>query len=57
MVWERFVVKALERGILKPFHPSLAVGKGLEALQMGMNKNEKGVSFAKVVVELWCFRQ
>lgn len=51
-VWERFVPEALETGKLKPLPPPLVVGKGLEAIQGGIDQNKKGVSFRKVVVEL-----
>lgn len=51
-VWERFVPEALETGRLKPLPPPLVVGKGLEAIQGGIDQNKKGVSFRKVVVEL-----
>ncbi|KAG6363871.1 hypothetical protein INS49_008974 [Diaporthe citri] len=52
LVWESFVPEALETGRLKPAPPPLVVGKGLEAIQEGINQNKKGVSFKKVVVEL-----
>ncbi|KAI3401495.1 hypothetical protein diail_10929 [Diaporthe ilicicola] len=52
VVWGRFVPAALEAGWLKPLPPPLVVGKGLEAIQDGVDQNKKGVSFKKVVVEL-----
>lgn len=52
LVWESFLPEALETGKLKPLPPPLVVGKGLEAVQEGIDQNKKGVSFKKVVVEL-----
>ena len=52
VVWGMFVPEALETGRLKPLPPPLVVGKGLEAIQGGMDQSKKGVSFRKVVVEL-----
>ncbi|KAI7773297.1 hypothetical protein LA080_011346 [Diaporthe eres] len=52
LVWENFVPEALETDKLKPLPPPLVVGKGLEAIQEGIDQNKKGVSFRKVVVEL-----
>lgn len=52
LVWETFVPEALDAGILKPFPPPLVVGKGLDAIQDGVDQNKKGVSYRKVVVEL-----
>lgn len=52
LVWETFVPEALASGILKPFPPPLVVGKGLGAIQDGVDQNKKGVSYRKVVVEL-----
>lgn len=52
LVWESFVPEALETGKLKPLPPPLVAGKGLEAIQEGIDQNKKGVSFRKVVVEL-----
>lgn len=51
-VWAKFVPEALEKAVLKPLPPPLVVGKGLESLQKGVYANKKGVSYAKVVVEL-----
>lgn len=51
LVWESFVPQALETGRLKPLPPPLVVGKGLEAIQEGIDQNRKGVSYRKVVVE------
>lgn len=51
-VWTKFVPEALERGVLKPLPPPVVVGKGLASIQKGMDENKKGVSFAKVVVEI-----
>lgn len=52
VVWGDFVPEALETGVLKPLPPPLVVGKGLGAIQGGIDQNKKGVSFKKVVVEL-----
>lgn len=52
LIWESFVPEALETGKLKPLPPPLVVGKGLEAIQEGIDQNKNGVSFRKVVVEL-----
>lgn len=52
LVWEDFVPEALDSGILKPLPPPLVVGKGLEAIQDGIDQNKEGVSYNKVVVEL-----
>ncbi|KAJ0110259.1 hypothetical protein J7T55_000692 [Diaporthe amygdali] len=51
-VWANFVPAALETATLKPLPPPLVVGKGLEAIQEGIDQNKKGVSYRKVVVEL-----
>lgn len=52
IVWDTFVPEALEKGVLKPLPPALVIGKGLDFLQKGMDKQKSGVSFAKVVVEV-----
>lgn len=52
VVWEDFVPKALDTGRLKPLPPPLVAGKGLQAVQDGIDQNKKGVSFRKVVIEL-----
>lgn len=52
VTWEEFVPEALETGVLKPLPPPLVAGKGLGAIQEGIDQNKKGVSFKKVVVEL-----
>lgn len=51
-VWGKFVPEGLEKALLKPLPPASVVGKGLESIQRGMDENKKGVSFAKVVIEL-----
>lgn len=51
-IWSKFVPAALETGRLRPLPPPLVVGKGLEAIQDGINQNKEGVSFKKIVVEL-----
>ncbi|OJJ72134.1 hypothetical protein ASPBRDRAFT_43529 [Aspergillus brasiliensis CBS 101740] len=51
-VWRDFVSKALENGRLKPKpHPEV-IGKGLDALQNGVDVLKKGVSAKKIVVTL-----
>jgi hypothetical protein len=42
----------LENGRLKPKPDPLVVGKGLDKIQEGVDKQRAGVSAAKVVVEL-----
>lgn len=51
-VWGKFVPEGLEKGVLKPLPPASIVGKGLESIQKGMDESKKGVSYAKIVVEL-----
>jgi len=51
-VWGKFVPEALESGALKPLPEPLVIGKGLENVQKGLDKNKEGVSAKKVVVEL-----
>lgn len=51
-VWGKFVPKALADGSLKFLPEPLVIGKGLESVQKGMDKNKAGVSAKKVVVEL-----
>lgn len=51
-VWGTYVPQALEKGVLKPLPPASVIGKGLESIQKGMDENKKGVSYAKVVIEL-----
>lgn len=51
-VWEGYVSKALEEGKLLAVPEPLVVGKGLEAVQKGLEKNKQGVSAKKVVIEL-----
>lgn len=51
-VWDKFVPDALESGALKPLPAPVVVGKGLESIQKGTDENKKGVSYAKVVVEI-----
>ena len=51
-LWENFVTKALESGQLKCLPEPVVVGKGLESIQMGMERVKAGVSAQKVVVEI-----
>jgi NADPH:quinone reductase-like Zn-dependent oxidoreductase len=52
VVWAKWVPEALEKGTLKPVPEPLVVGKGLDAVQKGYEKQKEGVSFRKVVIEL-----
>lgn len=51
-LWENFLPKALESGQIKCVPEPLIMGKGLESVQSGLDKNKEGVSAKKVVVEL-----
>ncbi|EMC93484.1 hypothetical protein BAUCODRAFT_125342 [Baudoinia panamericana UAMH 10762] len=51
-IWEEYVTPALEQGKLKCLPEPLVVGKGLESVQAGFDKNKAGVSARKVVIEL-----
>ncbi|KAK4548241.1 hypothetical protein LTR36_010111 [Oleoguttula mirabilis] len=51
-VWEKYITQALEQGKLMCLPEPLVVGKGLEAVQKGLDKNKEGVSARKVVIEL-----
>ncbi|KAK3107945.1 hypothetical protein LTR53_018003, partial [Teratosphaeriaceae sp. CCFEE 6253] len=51
-IWEDYVTPALEAGKLRCLPPPQVVGKGLEAVQAGLDANKKGVSAKKVVIEL-----
>lgn len=51
-VWGKYVPQALADGSLKPKPDPLVVGKGLESVQEGLNKNKAGVSAKKVVIDL-----
>lgn len=51
-IWGGYVTKALESGQLKCVPEPLVVGKGLEAVQKGLDTNKAGVSAKKVVIEL-----
>lgn len=51
-LWAEFVPKALESGQLKCVPEPMIIGKGLESIQKGLDKNKEGVSAKKVVVEL-----
>lgn len=51
-VWHSYVPEALQQGKLKCVPEPLVIGKGLESLQKGCDKNKEGVSAKKVVIEL-----
>ncbi|KAF7198413.1 Dehydrogenase orsE [Pseudocercospora fuligena] len=51
-LWENYVTPALEQGKLRAVPEPLVIGKGLESVQKGLDKNKAGVSAKKVVVEL-----
>jgi hypothetical protein len=52
-VWAKWVPEALESGSLKALPPAKVVGSGLEAIQQkGFPEQKKGVSYAKIVIEL-----
>lgn len=51
-IYQDFLPRALEEGLIKPEPEALVVGKGLEALQNAFDIQEKGVSAKKVVVLL-----
>ncbi|KAK5138153.1 hypothetical protein LTR08_004848 [Meristemomyces frigidus] len=51
-VWESYITQALEQGKLLCVPEPLIVGKGLESIQKGLDKNKEGVSAKKVVIEL-----
>ena len=51
-VWGKYVPEGLEKGVFKAKPDPIVVGKGLEKVQDGIDRQKKGVSFGKVVVEL-----
>lgn len=51
-VWTDFVTPALQSGLLQCLPKQEIVGRGLEALQAGLNKSKGGVSATKLVIEL-----
>lgn len=51
-VWGKFVPEALKNGALKPVPEPVVIGKGLEKIAEGVAQGLKGVSAAKLVVEL-----
>ncbi|TKA68533.1 hypothetical protein B0A49_13457 [Cryomyces minteri] len=51
-LWKSYITQALEEGKLKCMPPAVIIGKGLEAIQNGLDENKKGVSAKKVVIEL-----
>lgn len=51
-VWGKFVPEGLKNGTLKPAPEPVVVGKGLEKIADAIALGLKGVSAAKLVVEL-----
>lgn len=51
-IWKDYLGPALEQGKLKAVPEPLVVGKGLESVQKGLDKNKAGVSAKKVIIEL-----
>lgn len=51
-VWGKWVPAALAADRLKALPQALVIGKGLESVQVGMDRLKEGVSAAKIVVEL-----
>ena len=51
-VWQSFLPPALETGTIKALPEPLVVGKGLEAIQKGLDRQKEGVSAQKVVISL-----
>lgn len=51
-VWGKYVPEGLKNGTLKPAPEPVVVGKGLEKIADGIALGLKGVSAAKLVVEL-----
>ncbi|GAA6018644.1 hypothetical protein JCM11491_006177, partial [Sporobolomyces phaffii] len=51
-VYQKFVTEALENGSLQTKPDPLVVGKGLESIDHGLDVQQKGVSFKKVVVTI-----
>lgn len=51
-VWRKFIPKALASGQFKAKPDALVVGKGLEKIQEGFDKQQAGVSAKKIVISL-----
>lgn len=51
-IWSDYLGQALEEGKLRAVPEPLVIGKGLESVQKGLDKNKAGVSAKKVIVEL-----
>jgi len=51
-VYQDFLPEALASGKFKPAPDADVIGKGLEHIQEGLDKNKAGVSAKKVVVSL-----
>jgi hypothetical protein len=51
-IFADFLPHALSQGMIVPQPPPIVVGHGLDAIQSGLDRQQSGVSFAKVVVTL-----
>ncbi|KAK5167154.1 uncharacterized protein LTR77_007884 [Saxophila tyrrhenica] len=51
-IWADYLPKGLESGKFRAVPEPLVIGKGLENVQKGMDKNKEGVSAKKVVIEV-----
>lgn len=51
-VWGSYVTQALEKGSLKCLPVPTVVGRGLECIQLALDRCEAGVSATKLVIEL-----
>lgn len=51
-IWGNWVSAALASGTLKCLPEKLVIGKGLEGIQVAINRYEEGISARKVVVEI-----
>jgi hypothetical protein len=51
-VWKDYVYEALSDGRLQAKPDPIIVGTGLEFVQVGFDKQKKGVSAGKVVIKL-----
>lgn len=51
-VWRDYVTPALQAGKIQTLPPPVVVGKGLEYVQLALEKSKAGVSASKLVVEL-----
>lgn len=51
-IFAKFLPEALKSGQVRALPPPMVVGNGLESIQLAMDRQQQGVSFAKVVVTL-----